>query len=114
VSGKKGCTSIVLNGIKVPAGQTLDMTDLSDGTTVTFEGTTTFGYEEWDGPLVSFSGSNIIIQGASGHLIDMGGEQWWDGEGSNGGKTVSKKHDRWQPDMILIVDAIETQGLLCS
>jgi len=66
------------------------MTDLADGTTVSFEGTTTFGYKEWEGPLVSFSGTDITIQGASGHLIDMGGEQWWDGEGSNGGKTKPK------------------------
>lgn len=55
-----------------------------------FEGTTTFGYEEWDGPLVSFSGSDIIIGGGSDHLIDFGGAQWWDGEGSNGGKTKPK------------------------
>jgi len=90
ISGKKDCTAIVLSGIAVPAGTTLDMTDLSDGTTVTFEGTTTFAYEEWDGPLISFSGTDITVQGASGHLINMGGENWWDGEGSNGGKTKPK------------------------
>lgn len=90
VSGKADCTDIILSGIEVPAGTTLDMTDLTDGTTVTFEGTTTFGYEEWDGPLISFSGTDITIQGADGHLINMGGEQWWDGEGSNGGVTKPK------------------------
>ncbi|KAK3115639.1 hypothetical protein LTR53_004792 [Teratosphaeriaceae sp. CCFEE 6253] len=90
VSGKASCSSIVLSGIAVAAGKTLDMTDLSDGTTVTFEGTTTFGYSEWDGPLISFSGTDITIQGASGHLIDMGGDQWWDGQGSNGGVTKPK------------------------
>ncbi|KXL44759.1 MAG: glycoside hydrolase family 28 protein [Acidomyces sp. 'richmondensis'] len=90
ISGKKSCTNIVLSGISVPAGTTLDMTDLSDGTTVTFEGTTTFGYEEWDGPLISFSGTDITIQGADGHVIDMEGQNWWDGEGSNGGKTKPK------------------------
>lgn len=90
ISGKADCTSIILSGIVVPAGTTLDMTDLTDGTTVTFEGTTTFGYEEWDGPLISFSGTDITVQGADGHLINMGGENWWDGEGSNGGKTKPK------------------------
>ncbi|RMY78677.1 hypothetical protein D0864_09232 [Hortaea werneckii] len=84
-SGKADCKNIVLKDIAVPAGTTLDMTDLNDGTTVTFEGTTTFGYEEWKGPLISFSGTNITIQGADGHLINMGGDQWWDGKGSNGG-----------------------------
>ncbi|KAK4540385.1 Polygalacturonase 1 [Oleoguttula mirabilis] len=90
VAGKADCTDIVLSGIVVTAGETLDMTDLTDGTTVTFEGTTTFGYSEWDGPLISFSGTDITIQGADGHLINMGGEQWWDGEGSNGGVTKPK------------------------
>ncbi|KAK3067244.1 Polygalacturonase 1 [Teratosphaeriaceae sp. CCFEE 6253] len=107
VSGKASCSSIVLSGIAVAAGKTLDMTDLSDGlfcpatrmiyqltlslgTTVTFEGTTTFGYSEWDGPLISFSGTDITIQGASGHLIDMEGDQWWDAQGSNGGVTKPK------------------------
>ena len=36
ISGKKSCTSITLSGITVPAGTTLDMTDLTDGTTVSF------------------------------------------------------------------------------
>ncbi|KAK5698885.1 Polygalacturonase 1 [Elasticomyces elasticus] len=90
ISGKASCTTIVLSGIAVPAGKTLDMTGLTDGTVVSFEGTTTFGYSEWDGPLISFSGTDITIQGATGHLIDMGGDQWWDGEGSNGGVTKPK------------------------
>ncbi|KAI7207278.1 Endopolygalacturonase [Hortaea werneckii] len=88
--GKADCKNIVLKDIAVPAGTTLDMTDLNDGTTVTFEGTTTFGYEEWKGPLISFSGTDVTIQGADGHLIDMGGDQWWDGKGSNGGVTKPK------------------------
>ncbi|RMY12059.1 hypothetical protein D0866_14264 [Hortaea werneckii] len=89
-SGKADCKNIVLKDIAVPAGETLDMTDLNDGTTVSFEGTTTFGYKEWKGPLISFSGTDITIQGADGHLIDMGGDQWWDGKGSNGGVTKPK------------------------
>ena len=30
------------------------------------------------------------MTGASGHTIDGGGARWWDGEGSNGGKTKPK------------------------
>ncbi|KAK6218130.1 rRNA-processing protein bfr2 [Pestalotiopsis sp. IQ-011] len=90
IKGKASCTNIILNGITVPAGTTLDMTGLKTGTTVTFQGTTSFGYKEWEGPLVSFSGSSITIQGASGHSIDAGGARWWDGKGSNGGKTKPK------------------------
>jgi galacturan 1,4-alpha-galacturonidase len=57
---------------------------------VTFEGTTTFGYKEWEGPLISFSGNSIVIEGASGHSIECEGNRWWDSEGSNGGKTKPK------------------------
>ncbi|KAI0121526.1 glycoside hydrolase family 28 protein [Hypoxylon sp. NC0597] len=87
---KKSCTDIVLDGITVPAGQTLDLTSLTEGTTVTFQGTTTFGYEEWEGPLISVSGTSITVKGASGHVIDGNGAEWWDGQGSNGGKTKPK------------------------
>lgn len=57
---------------------------------VTFQGTTTFGYKEWSGPLISVSGTNIKVVGASGHVIDGNGAKWWDGKGSNGGKTKPK------------------------
>ncbi|CAH0004464.1 unnamed protein product [Clonostachys byssicola] len=90
ISGKAGCTEIVLKDIEVSAGTTLDMTGLQDGTHVTFEGTTTFGYKEWEGPLISFSGNSIVIEGASGHSIECEGNRWWDSEGSNGGKTKPK------------------------
>lgn len=54
---------------------------------VIFEGETTFGYEEWTGPLVSVSGTDITVTGASGAYLNGDGSRWWDGEGSNGGKT---------------------------
>lgn len=104
---KKSCSSIVLKDIEVPAGETLDLSDLEDGTKVpypllisigrlsptaqvTFEGTTTFGYKEWEGPLIRVSGSDITVTGSEGHLIDGEGSRWWDGEGNNGGKTKPK------------------------
>jgi polygalacturonase len=85
ISGKKSCTNIVLNGITVPAGTTLDLTGLTKGTHVTFQGTTTFAYKAWEGPLISVSGTDITVTGASGHVIDGNGAKWWDGQGSNGG-----------------------------
>ncbi|KAF1958197.1 glycoside hydrolase [Byssothecium circinans] len=90
IKSKTSCTTIVLNNIAVPAGTTLDMTKLNDGTTVIFQGTTTFGYKEWEGPLISVSGTKITVKGASGSLIDGNGPKWWDGKGSNGGKTKPK------------------------
>jgi polygalacturonase len=62
----------------------------SDCGQVTFQGTTTFAYKEWEGPLISVSGTKITVNGASGHVIDGNGAKWWDGEGSNGGKTKPK------------------------
>ncbi|KAH0612332.1 uncharacterized protein H6S33_010384 [Morchella sextelata] len=89
-AAKKACTTLVIDSVVVPAGDTLDLTDLLDGTTLTFKGTITFGYKEWSGPLVSVSGSKITVVGASGSMFDGDGSRWWDGEGSNGGKTKPK------------------------
>ncbi|TKW49065.1 Endopolygalacturonase 1 [Colletotrichum tanaceti] len=90
MSKKTSCTDIVLNGISVPAGQTLDLTGLKDGTRVTFKGTTTFGYKEWEGPLISVGGKKVTVVGASGNSINCQGERWWDGKGGNGGKKKPK------------------------
>jgi hypothetical protein len=57
---------------------------------VIFEGETTFGYEEWAGPLVSISGTDITVTASSGAYLNGDGSRWWDGEGSNGGKTKPK------------------------
>ncbi|PWN47943.1 endopolygalacturonase precursor [Violaceomyces palustris] len=90
IAQKKSCSTITLSNIAVPAGTTLDLTGLNSGTSVVFSGTTTFGYKEWEGPLISVSGTSITVSGASGHVIDGGGANWWDGQGSNGGKTKPK------------------------
>ena len=37
MASKGSCSAIVINGITVPAGKTLDLTDLNDGTTVSLE-----------------------------------------------------------------------------
>lgn len=84
------CATIVLSALVVPSGTTLDLSDLDDGTTVIFEGETTWGYKEWDGPLLQIKGTSITIEGASGAYLNPDGARWWDGEGSNGGVTKPK------------------------
>ena len=86
----KSCATAVLDSIVVPAGTTLDLSKAADNTHIVFQGTTTFGYKEWAGPLIRVAGTGITVTGASGNLIDGGGARWWDGEGSNGGKTKPK------------------------
>lgn len=86
---KTSCSTITLNSLVVPAGTTLDLTKLKKGTHVVFKGTTTFGYKEWSGPLVSISGDSLTIDG-TGATLDGDGARWWDTKGSNGGKTKPK------------------------
>nr|ABP88778.1 polygalacturonase 2 [Botrytis cinerea] len=83
IASKTTCSTITLDSVVVPAGTTLDLTGLKAGTKVIFQGTTTFGYSEWEGPLISISGQDIVVTGASGNKIDGGGARWWDGLGSN-------------------------------
>ncbi|KAH6711666.1 putative extracellular polygalacturonase [Leptodontidium sp. MPI-SDFR-AT-0119] len=81
---KTTCATIVLSALAVPSGITLDLTGLNTGTHVVFQGTTTFGYEEWTGPLISISGTSITVVQTSGAVLNGGGAQWWDGQGDNG------------------------------
>ncbi|KAM3068331.1 hypothetical protein ACMFMG_009470 [Clarireedia jacksonii] len=87
---KTSCSTIILSALAVPSGTTLDLTGLNKGTTVIFEGNTSFGYEEWAGPLVSVSGTDITVTQTTGAYLDGLGGKYWDGEGSNGGKTKPK------------------------
>lgn len=81
---KASCATITISGVTVPSGETLDLTDLEDDTAVVFAGTTTWDYAEWDGPLLSISGTGIKISGTSDHTLDGQGALWWDGEGDDG------------------------------
>ncbi|KAI1261161.1 glycoside hydrolase family 28 protein [Xylariaceae sp. FL1019] len=87
---KNACSTIVLSDLQVPGGETLDLEDLNDGTTVIFEGTTTFGYAEWEGSLFSVSGNKITVKGAEGSKLDGQGALYWDGLGGGGGVTKPK------------------------
>lgn len=81
---KASCATITISAVTVPSGTTLDLTDLADDTAVVFEGTTTWEYAEWDGPLLSISGTGIKVSGSSDHQLDGQGALWWDGEGDDG------------------------------
>lgn len=87
------CATIVLNNVAVPSGTTFDLSKLADDTTVIFQGTTTWGYQEWAGPLLSIGGNKITVQAASGAVLNPDGARWWDGQGGNGGKTKPKVRD---------------------
>jgi hypothetical protein len=87
---KASCSTIVLSSLQVPGGKTLDLEKLNDGTVVIFEGTTTFGYAEWEGSLFSVSGNKITVKGNPGSVLDGQGALYWDGQGGSGGVTKPK------------------------
>jgi len=88
-ASQASCATIVLNNVAVPSGVTLDLSKLKANTVVIFQGTTTWGYKEWDGPLLQIKGVGIKISGATGAILSPAGERWWDGLGDSG-KTKPK------------------------
>lgn len=84
-NAEKECSELTLNGISVPAGVTLNI-NLKRGAKLTFQGTLTWEFYEWDGPLLNISGTDVEIVGASSHVLDARGNLWWDGKGGGGGK----------------------------
>lgn len=61
------CTNIVIDNVKVPAGNELTL-NIRDGCTVTFRGNTTFEQVFWKGPLVHINGSNFTLKGEEGKI----------------------------------------------
>lgn len=85
------CQSLTINNVTVPAGKTLDLTGLADGTTVTFQGRTTWSVRKgFAGPLLTIGGKNIVVTGAAGAILDGQGPEYWDGLGSNGNSSKPK------------------------
>ncbi|KIL93978.1 polygalacturonase [Fusarium avenaceum] len=82
IASKKQCATIVLNNVAVPSNTPLDLSGLNDNTHVIFQGTTTWGYSEWAGPLLQIGGKGITVDGA-GATLDAHGERWWDGLGAD-------------------------------
>ncbi|KKY27020.1 putative endopolygalacturonase 3 [Phaeomoniella chlamydospora] len=83
----ESCTALMIKDLTMPADTTLDLSELNDGTTVVFSGTTTFEYAEDDYDMIKVGGTDIEVYGETDAVIDGNGSSWWDGEGSNGGKT---------------------------
>ncbi|KAF9171048.1 hypothetical protein BGX21_008078 [Mortierella sp. AD011] len=87
IAGTKSCSTIVIQGpFTVPANKMIDLTKLKTGTTVKIIGTITFakGTLSKSNYLITFSGTNLKIDGTKGTL-NGSGPQYWDGKGSNGG-----------------------------
>ncbi|XP_018324143.2 polygalacturonase-like [Agrilus planipennis] len=85
---KQSCTNITIQDLTVPAGQTLDLSGLKSGTTVTFDGVIDFGTDDWQYGLIILVGGNLItVNGAPGNRIDGGGSSY---NGGNGEKTKPK------------------------
>ncbi|KAF7289489.1 Polygalacturonase 3 [Mycena chlorophos] len=102
-SATAACTNIVISNLAVPSSTTLNLSKLKTGTTVTFTGTTTFAYTDWDDDLIEIGGEDITIIGAAGSIIDGNGQAWWDGQGSNGGVT--------KPDHFIVLKTTGTSLL---
>ncbi|KAG6616002.1 endopolygalacturonase 2 [Phytophthora cinnamomi] len=73
------CSSVTIGSLTVPAGVTLDLSNVKDGATIQFTGTTTFGTQKWVGPLVLLSGNSLTVKG-SGTLDGQGAWYWKQGE----------------------------------
>ncbi|GMF34504.1 unnamed protein product [Phytophthora lilii] len=73
------CSTIVIDSLSVPAGVMLDLTNVSDGASIKFEGMTTFGPKLWDGPLVKLKGNSLTVTGP-GTLDGQGAWYWPQGQ----------------------------------
>ncbi|KAH7489256.1 hypothetical protein KRP22_011354 [Phytophthora ramorum] len=73
------CGTIVVDSLSVPAGVMLDLTNVTDGANIKFQGTTTFGQMKWDGPLVKLKGNHLTVTGP-GTLDGQGAWYWPQGQ----------------------------------
>ncbi|KAE8988049.1 hypothetical protein PR001_g22148 [Phytophthora rubi] len=73
------CSSIVIDSLSVPAGVMLDLTNVTDGTSIKFQGTTTFGQKKWAGPLIKLTGKDLSVTGP-GTLDGLGSWYWPQGQ----------------------------------
>ncbi|KAF3919583.1 Polygalacturonase [Dactylellina cionopaga] len=92
----KSCSLLTLSNISAPPSSSIDLQKLLPSATVVFAGLTTFGVtaDNSFNPIL-ISGTNVLVTGASGHTIDGGGPNYWDGQGSNGGSA--------KPDHFIVV-----------
>lgn len=99
------CTNIVLSNIAAPNGSAINLSGLKTGTTVTFDGLTTFGFTNSStfNP-ITIGGQSISITANPGAIIDGNGQAYWDGLGSNGG--VPK------PDHFIVVNKVTGKSVI--
>ncbi len=99
------CTNIVLSNIHAPDESAIDLSKLKAGSTVTFDGRTTFGFTNSStfNP-VTISGQGITVTANPGAVIDGNGPAYWDGLGSNGG--VPK------PDHFIVVKKVTGNSVI--
>ncbi|KAJ5741041.1 hypothetical protein N7493_000913 [Penicillium malachiteum] len=99
------CTDIVLSNIAAPNGSSINLSGLKTGTTVTFEGLTTFGWVNSSSfNPITISGEGITITAKKGAVIDGNGQAYWDGLGSNGGLP--------KPDHFIVVDKVTGNSVI--
>ncbi|RLN05916.1 hypothetical protein BBO99_00008912 [Phytophthora kernoviae] len=72
------CSTITIGSLTVPAGVTLDLSDVADGAIINFTGTTTFETETWEGPLILLTGTDLTV-GGTGTLDGQGSWYWEQG-----------------------------------
>jgi galacturan 1,4-alpha-galacturonidase len=83
----KNCNPLTLQGpFTVPSNKVIELTGLASGTTVNLRGTITWAKGTLDKThyLITFSGSNLKIDG-TGATFNGNGPEYWDGQGGNGG-----------------------------
>ncbi|KAJ8556945.1 hypothetical protein ON010_g9019 [Phytophthora cinnamomi] len=73
------CDTIVINSLAVPAGITLDLSNVTTGAHIKFRGRTTFGQKLWDGPLLKLKGTDLTVTGP-GTLDGQGAWYWPQGQ----------------------------------
>ncbi|KAJ4471595.1 pectin lyase fold/virulence factor [Lentinula aciculospora] len=107
IAAAEECTTIIIGGFTVPAGQTFSLNP-PDGAQVTLTGELTFGFENWAGPLMEITGNDItcaflqypqpvkhsfveliksLIKTVNGGGHDLNGQGSLDGQGISGGVT---------------------------
>jgi len=74
-----------IGGFTVPAGETFTL-NAPDGASVSLTGELTFGFAEWEGPLMVIGGNDVTFNG-NNHLLNGQGQLYWDGLGGSGGVT---------------------------
>ncbi|KZT68689.1 glycoside hydrolase family 28 protein [Daedalea quercina L-15889] len=83
-SSLSDCSDVVIASFTVDDGDTVTMS-FAESATVTMTGEVTFASTTASGPLITFEGTDISFNGG-GNTFNGNGADYWDGEGTDGGK----------------------------